>query len=88
MRLARVKKRAIPPLRMALEGGDITLYRAAEIARLPAREQAAAVAQWTVRFLRRTEGQRIAATVIREELANPEIDLDGILSAIREAVAR
>jgi hypothetical protein len=91
MRQARVRRRAIPQLQAALETGEITLYRAGEIAKLPVHEQAIAVAQWANRSRRRTEGQAIAAQVIRAELtrassADSKIDLGGVLSAIRAAI--
>jgi hypothetical protein len=73
-----------------MEANEVTLYRAGEIAKLPASKQETAVAQWTNRFLMRTEGQAIAARVIREELAraNKPISLDELSELIREAVHR
>lgn len=88
MRQARVCRRAIPQLQTALEANQITLYRAGEIAKLPAYEQEIAVIQWTNRALRRARGQAIAADVIREELTrSDQIDLGRIFAAIRAAVA-
>jgi hypothetical protein len=92
MRESRIRKHAIPQLQAALEAGEITLYRAGEIARLPPRQQEIAVAQWRDRSLLRTEGQAIAARAIREELMrrdvsrDSKIDLALIGSAIKKAI--
>jgi hypothetical protein len=83
----RVRARAIPQLRDALAAGDISLYRAGEISKLPAEQQECAVAQWRERSLLRSEGQRIAADTIREVLQAPRsIDLDEVSAAISEAI--
>ena len=87
MRLARIKRQAIPLVRLALQANEITLYRAGEISRLPRLEQPGALAQWSNRTLRRSEGQAIAAGVIRRELGKTQVDLDGTLALIREAIA-
>jgi hypothetical protein len=86
-RLARVRKQAIPQLQAALEREEISLYRGGEIARLPRHEQEIAVAQWANRTRRHTQGQAIAAEVIRRELGRPQVDLEGILQMIRETIS-
>jgi hypothetical protein len=91
MRHARVLTRAIPQLRVALEAGEITLYRAGEIAKLPADQQEIAVAQWTARSRLRTQGQAIAARAIREELSREnargsKVDLNRVASVIKSAI--
>jgi D-serine deaminase-like pyridoxal phosphate-dependent protein len=92
MREARVAQRAIPQLQAALEANEITLYRAGEIAKLPAGQQEIAVAQWVTRSLLQTQGQAIAAAVIREELTRrralcgAKVDLDRVASAIKKAI--
>jgi hypothetical protein len=97
MRQARILERGIPQLRTALQEGEITLYRAGEIAKLPTAQQEVALTQWVNRFLLRTSGQAIAATVIREELKTPggaeqgadgarTPDLDRIAVAIKRAI--
>jgi hypothetical protein len=91
MREARIRARAIPQLQTALEANEITLYRAGEIAKLPANQQEIALAQWVSRSLLRTRGQAIAATVIREELSREDsrgskVDLDRVASAICDAI--
>ena len=102
MRQARILKRGIPQLRTALEEGTITLYRAGEIAKLPAAGQEVAVTQWVNRFLLRTSGQTIAARAIREELIRSSsgreegadgargraIDLDRVAAAIKNAIKK
>jgi hypothetical protein len=87
MREGRVQ-RAIPELQVALAAHQITLYRGAELAKLPPGQQEIALAQWVNRSLCRTEGQRIAATVIRKELKrrSKKVDLDRVASAIRDAI--
>jgi len=88
IRLVRVRRGAIPPLRMALDAGEISLFRASEIARLPLQKQPLAVEQWSHRSLRRTQGQAIAAQAIREALTRgSKIDLAEVLEAIRSSVA-
>jgi hypothetical protein len=99
MRQARILKRGIPQLRTALQEGEITLYRAGEIAKLPPDRQEIALTQWVNRFLLRTRSQAIAATVIREELTRGSgteqgaddargraIDLDRVAVAIKRAI--
>jgi hypothetical protein len=100
MRQARILKRGIPQLRTALQEGEITLYGAGEIAKLPAAGQEVALTQWVNRFWLRTRGQAIAARAIREELTRGSsateqgadgtraraIDLDQIAAAIKNAV--
>jgi hypothetical protein len=88
MREARIRASGSPQLQAALAAGEITLYRAGEIARLPAREQKIALAQWVSRSLLRTQGQAIAARVIREALRSSKVDLSVIVSAIRDAIAK
>lgn len=100
MRQARILERGIPQLRTALEEGEVTLYRAGEIAKLPIAQQEVALIQWVNRFLLRTRGQAIAATVIREELTRGgteegtdgargrAIDLDRIAVAIKNAIKK
>jgi hypothetical protein len=86
-REARVRARAIPQLRDALAAGEISLYRGAEISKLPSWQQECAVTQWRERSLLRSEGQRIAADTIRELLqATGSIDLDEVSAAISEAI--
>jgi len=87
MRRRRLEQHGSPALQAAVASGHLTIYRAGEIAKLPAREQEIALAQWTERSLRRTQGHAIAAAVIRRELRNSKVDLDWVLSAIRVAVA-
>jgi hypothetical protein len=87
MREARIRARAIPELQAALEANQVTLYRAGEIAKLPASQQAAVTVQWTTRAIRQTEGQTIASRVIREALRSSRVDLSEIASAIRAAIA-
>jgi hypothetical protein len=87
MREARVRARAIPQLQAALEANEITLYRAGEIAKLPASQQEIAVAQWVSRSLFRTRGQAIAAQVIREFLGDSQpISLAELSAAIRATI--
>jgi hypothetical protein len=97
MRQARILKRGIPQLRTALQEGEITLYRAGEIAKLPPDRQEIALTQWVNRFLLRTRGQAIAARAIREELKTPggreegtdgarAPDLDRVAAAIKRAI--
>jgi hypothetical protein len=91
MRLARVRAKAIPQLRAALTANEISLYRAGEIAKLPADRQAMVVTQWRDRSLLRTEGQAIAVQVIRGFLndsvdkENP-INLAELSAAIRDTI--
>jgi hypothetical protein len=87
MREARVHTKAIPELRAALKARQVTLYRAGEIAKLPASQQEIAVAQWVSRSLLRTRGQAVAARVIRKALRSSKVDLSEIASAIRDAIA-
>lgn len=87
MRERRIRSTAIPELRVALEAGLVTTYRAGEIAKLPADQQTAVLAQWTNRSLCRTRGQEIAAQVIRKALRRrSRVDLGEIASAIRAAI--
>jgi hypothetical protein len=89
MREAWVQTRAIPELQAALKMNRITLYRAGEIAKLPAGQQEIVLAQWTNRSLCRSQGQEIAAAVIRKELKRTsKVDLDRVASAIRDAIGR
>jgi hypothetical protein len=89
MRERRLYQRGTPALQAAVASGLVTTYRAGEIAKLSVSEQEIAVAQWSNRSLARIQGQAIAALVIRGELGKAEIiDLDRILSTIREAVER
>jgi hypothetical protein len=89
MREARVQARAIPELQAALKMNQITLYRAGEIAKLPAGQQEIAMAQWTSRSLCRSQGQEIAAAVIREELSRKsKVDLNRVAAAIRDAISQ
>jgi hypothetical protein len=88
MRTHRVRASAIPQVRAALKARQITLYRADELAKLPASEQEIAVAQRVNRSLLRTEGQAIAAAVIRKVLKRgSKVDLGEIASAIHDAIA-
>jgi hypothetical protein len=91
MRESRVLARAIPQLHVALAAGEITLYRASEIARLSPQQQEIAVAQWVNRSLLRTEGQAIATEVIRgflHDSADKEnsISLAVLSATIRDAI--
>ena len=87
MRERRIRSTAIPELRVALEAGLVTTYRAGEIAKLSADQQTAVLAQWTNRSLCRTRGQEIAAQVIRMALRRrSRVDLGEIASAIRAAI--
>jgi hypothetical protein len=84
MREARMRTRGIPQLQAALKAGQITLYRAGEIAKLSADQQETAVAQWASRSMMRSEGQAIAAQVIRRELERrSKVDLGRVAKAIR-----
>jgi hypothetical protein len=86
-REARVRARAIPQLRDALTAGEISLYRAGEISKLPAEQQEYAVGQWANRSRLRTEGQAIAAKVIRGLLkGRSSIKLDEVSAVISEAI--
>jgi hypothetical protein len=87
MREARVRTKAIPELQAALEANQISLYRAGELTKLPPGQQEIALAQWVSRSLCRTEGQAIAAQVIRKALRSSKVDLGEIASAIRDAIA-
>ena len=86
MRTERVFRHGSPALKAALQEGGITLYRAGEIAKLPPDRQEIALTQWVNRFLLRTRGQAIAATVIREELKQGAIGLDRVAAAIKRAM--
>jgi hypothetical protein len=87
MRIRRVQAAASPEVRAALASGQISLYRAGEISKVSAREQEAALAQWTDRSLVRSQGQAIAAQVIRKELKRrSKVDLARIAAAIRDAI--
>jgi hypothetical protein len=96
MRSERVLRRGSPALKAALEEGEVTLYRAGEIAKLPAAQQEIALTQWVNRFLLRTRGQAIAARAIRKELTRGgreqgrdgarAPDLDRIAAAIKCAI--
>jgi hypothetical protein len=88
MRIRRVRAAASPEVRAALASGQISLYRADEISKLPRDQQQTVVAQWTDRSLCRSQGQAIAARVIREALRRrAKVDLDKIAAAIRDAIA-
>jgi hypothetical protein len=87
MRIRRIQAAASPEVRAALKARQITLYRAGEIARLPADQREAALAQWADLSRCRTEGQSIAARVIRRDLRRyARVDLDRIASAIRDTL--
>jgi hypothetical protein len=89
MRKRRLYQHGCPELRAAVEVGLISVYRAGEIAKLPATQQEAVVEQWTNRTLCRTEGAKIAAAVIRQELCRRSTgDLARIAAAIRDAIAQ
>jgi hypothetical protein len=82
-----VRTKAIPELQAALAAGEVSLYRGAEISKLPPWQQGCAVAQWRERSLLRSEGQRIAAATIRQVLqATRSINLDEVSAAISEAI--
>jgi hypothetical protein len=87
MRQTRIRASGSPQLRAAFEAGEITLYRAGEIAKLPAAQQKAVLAQWTNRSLCRIQGQAVAAAVIRKALRRSKVDLAEIASSIRTAIA-
>src|SRR5580704_1671245 len=88
MRTRRIQAPASPEVRAALASGQITLYRAGEISRLPTGQQETAVAQWVNRSLCQTRGQAIAARVIREELTRgSKVDLARVAAAIHDAIA-
>jgi hypothetical protein len=88
MRARRIGASAIPEVRAAIEEGLLTIYRAGEIARLPADQQAVALTQWAARSEYRTQGQSIAAKAIRAYLrGHARVDLDRVAAAIRAAVA-
>jgi hypothetical protein len=87
MRENRIRANGSPPLRAAFAAGEISCYRAGEIAKLAPGQQEFAITQWTSRSLCRTRGQAIAAEVIREELTRrSEVDLARIAAAIRVAI--
>jgi hypothetical protein len=91
MRTERLFRHGSPALQAAFAQGTISLYRAGEIAKLPANQQELVVAQWTARSLIRTEGQRIATTVIRGFLngsgsQKKPISLAVLSSAIRDTI--
>jgi hypothetical protein len=91
MRENRIRTSGSPQLRAAFAAGEITCYRAGELAKLPPDQQKIVLTQWTNRSLCRTQGQAIAATVIREELCREhsrgsKVDLDRIASAIKRAI--
>jgi hypothetical protein len=88
MRENRIRTRGSPQLRAAFAAGEITCYRADEIAKLPADQQKIALGQWTSRSLCRSRGQAIAAKVIRRALRRrARVDLGEIAEAIRAAIA-
>jgi hypothetical protein len=88
MRERRIRSTATPELRAAVEAGEITLYRGSTIALLPANQQRLALAQWAARSRCRTEGQAVAAQVIRQELQRgSKVDLSRVASAIRDVIA-
>jgi len=87
MRTRRLAQHGSPALQAAVAAGLISVFRAGEIAKLHASEQELAVAQWSNRSLYRSQGQRIAANVIRQELGKPKVNLNCTLSLIREAIA-
>jgi hypothetical protein len=88
MRERRIRSTAIPELRVALEAGSITTYRAGEIAKLSADQQRAAVAQWAARHQYRTQCQAIAAKTILQALKRRrgKVDLGMVAAAIRDAI--
>lgn len=87
MRIRRVQAAASPEVRAALASGQISLYRAGEISLLPSAQQEIALAQWASRSLCRTEGQAVAAQVIRKALCQESrVDLGEISAAIRAAI--
>jgi hypothetical protein len=87
MRTRRVRAAASPAVRAALKAGQITLYRAGEISKLPADQQETVLAQWADRSLCRSQGHAIAAEVIRGELTRcAKVDLARIAAAIRDAI--
>jgi hypothetical protein len=86
MRVRRLRQQGNPALQAAVKRKLITIYRAGEIAKLHVSEQEDAVRQWRNRSLRQSEGQRLAAWALRRELRRPKVDLDRVLSAIREAI--
>jgi hypothetical protein len=70
-----------------LEAGEISLYRGAEISRLPPWQQECAVTQWGERSLVRVQGQALAARVIHGLLKGAgSINLDEVSAAITEAI--
>ena len=90
MRERRIRSTAIPELRVALEAGLVTTYRAGEIAKLSADQQKVAVAQWAARHQYRTQGQAIAAKAILQALKRRrgKVDLGMVAAAIRAAIAQ
>jgi hypothetical protein len=102
MRTERVLRHGSPALKAALQEGEITLYRAGEIAKLPVAQQEIALTQWINRFLLRTRGQAIAARAIHEELTRGgggteqeadgararAIDVDRVAAAIKNAIKK
>lgn len=93
MRTLRVFRHGSGALKAALAQGEITLYRAGEIAKLPSDRQEVALTQWVNRFGLRTRGQLIAARAIRQELTPRESgapertpDLDRVAWAIKNAI--
>jgi hypothetical protein len=87
MRERRIRSTAIPAVRAAHQAGQISLYRAGEIARLPAEQQELAIAPWAARSLCRTEGSRLAAAAIMRDLRRyAKVDLNRVATAIARAV--
>jgi hypothetical protein len=79
---------SVPQLQAAVEAGLVTAYRAGEIAKLPPAQQRAVLPQWTDRSLCRTQGQAIAAKMIRQELKRrTKVNLGRVAGAIRDAIA-
>jgi hypothetical protein len=75
------------PQLSVIEAGQVTTYRAGELAKLHPDQQEIAVAQWVSRSRLRTQGQAIEAAVIRGALRSSKVDLGEIASAIRDAIA-
>jgi hypothetical protein len=86
VRASRIAK-GIPELQTAVAAGLVTAYRGGEIAKLAPDQQQVAVAQWSSRTLLRTEGQRVAARAIKQQLRKyARVNLKRIAAAIRDAI--
>jgi hypothetical protein len=91
MRHRRVIARAIPALREALAHGEISLYRAGEIARLSdPLQQRIALEAWSNVGRQKQLGQRIACQVIQRYLKSRQgaVDLGQLSGLIQDAIAR